>query len=186
MNFLEKDLEEIIWNDYQLNGSNNLADRGLFISGKLKRQLNIGGYGISDLVSFERGFSDLEEMVFYENEYYKDFKLSNPDKHFEKCLRITVYELKKEKIGISAYLQAVKYVRGIQQYLALRHKSFNVFYEIVLIGRKLDDSGSFCFLPNVVDNLSLITYEYGIDGLVFQKNYGYRLINNCFNINKKQ
>lgn len=95
MNFLENDLEEII---YKAN-KDFLADRGLYLKrGKLFRQLRIGNYGILDLLEFDRP------------RYSKQMKMVIPGV----C---HVLELKKDKIGMSAFLQAVGYARGIQRYL---------------------------------------------------------------------
>lgn len=51
MNFLEKNLEDII---YETNNK-YLRERGLFINGIKKRQLRIGNYGIADIVTFKKG-----------------------------------------------------------------------------------------------------------------------------------
>ena len=52
MNFLEKDLEEIIYN----TDKEMLTERGLPYHPfeTFKRQLKIGNYGIADLVSFKK------------------------------------------------------------------------------------------------------------------------------------
>ena len=52
MDFLEKDLEDIIWNAQSTReGREKLKSRGLNIQGKVFRQPNLGEYGIPDLVS---------------------------------------------------------------------------------------------------------------------------------------
>jgi hypothetical protein len=50
MNFLEKNLEDIIFETHE----NKLRDRGLEISGKKLRQLRIGNYGIADMITYTR------------------------------------------------------------------------------------------------------------------------------------
>jgi hypothetical protein len=75
MKFLEKDLEDIIWEA----SNERLQENGLDISGKKYRQLRIGNYGIADIVSVTKP---------YYHEYFK--------KH-QKGI-ITIYELKKELI----------------------------------------------------------------------------------------
>lgn len=132
MDFLEKDLEEIICNaDYA-----QLYERGLDINGKLFRQLKIVTYGIADLVTAER------IDIHYDNQY----ELFTENKSL---LRITVYELKKDKIGISAFLQAIGYCKGIKRYLENKRNFTDFIIEIKLIGRLLDSSGEFCFLPDL-------------------------------------
>lgn len=167
MKFLEKDLEDIIWE----SDRTKLSERGLTIKGKLKRQLRIGDYGIADLVSFEK------QTAIYGNRY----------------LKITVYELKKDKIGISAFLQAINYVRGIKSYIKMRNKNIQVSFNIVLVGKEVDASGSFCFISNLIrennetikydgflDNVDFYTYKYSIDGLKFTPENNYDLSKNGF------
>lgn len=169
MKFLEKDLEEII---YEAD-KDFLDKRGLYLDGKLFRQFKIGNYGIADLVSISKDYRD---------PYFgqKTFPF----------LTITVYELKKDKIGISALLQAIKYVNGIKSYLNKR-KIYNVNYRISLIGSDIDITGSFCFIPELIGHDELIgndkissidfyTYEYKIDGVYFKNHYGYVLTNEGF------
>jgi len=156
MDFLEKDLEEIIYNA----NKEELHKRGLFINGKLFRQLRIGNYGIADLVEVER--------------------LSGQ-------LYITVYELKKDKIGISAFLQGLNYVRGIKSYIEKeRGKSISVYFQIVLIGKKIDSNSSFCYLPEFLINfdganfLTNYTYSYSVNGIIFKEESEYDLIDKGF------
>ena len=99
MNFLEKDLEQIIYEaDKEL-----LAEKGLRVNGKLLRQVRIGNYGIADLVSIRRPYQD----TFFGYQ--------------EKGL-ITIYELKKENISVSAFLQAIGYARGIMRWMEQHSK----------------------------------------------------------------
>ena len=171
MKFLEKDLEEIIYETYNKDRV-QLARRGLNICGVVKRQLRIGNYGVADLVTFEKEYD-------YEYEYECEEAI--------KCysvpyLIITVYELKKDKIGISAYLQAVKYTKGLQEYF--NEKGFNqeIKFNIVLIGNDIDSSGSFCFIPSIFNNVDFYKYSYDVDGLVFERQNGYCLTNNGFKL----
>lgn len=173
MNFLEKDLEEIIYNADR----EKLSERGLYISATeiLKRQLKIGNYGIADLVSFKRPY------------FHKYLK--------ETCKgSISVYELKKDRISISTFLQAVNYLHGIKRYLEKKGISENYDYNIVLIGKEFDDNSSFVYLPEILNtfsyidnidrpcifNLNLYTYSYDIDGLKFNEISGYKLVNEGF------
>lgn len=154
--FKEKDLEEIIYNADR----NELQKRGLPISGKLIRQRNILNYGRADLLEVGRGFA-LDSLIF------------------------TIYELKQEKIGISAFLQAIKYAKGIQQMLDQKERNFIYEINIVLIGSELDTSGSFCYLPDLIDRaggytggigfIKYYTYSYQIDGIIFIEHNGYQL-----------
>lgn len=179
MKFLEKDLEEII---YETHNKDNyqLWERNLYTNGKMLRQLNIGSYGIADLVTFERGYVD----PMYPNEFvFNDSDFLTPETNYP-TLRITVYELKKDKIGIAGFLQAVGYVKGIQRYLASRKrfKWYHVIYEIVLIGKNVDTSGNFCYITDLFPKVSFVTYKYSINGLSFTTSQGYRITDEGFKI----
>lgn len=176
MKFLEKDLEEIIYETY-LKSPDRLVEKGVYINGKIKRQLRIGNYGIADLVTFKRD---------YEGEY-DTFINDNKDgyniRYVEKpTLIVTVYELKKDKVGISAYLQAVSYIKGLQEYFEARNFKFNIEFNIVLIGSIVDTSGSFCYLPSLSNNIKILTYSYDVDGIEFNNHNHYKLTDNGFKI----
>ena len=173
MEFLEKDLEQIIYE----TPDEKLEQKNLYTRGRRFRQLRIGNYGIADMITVQR---------------YKTDPMYESQRTYN-CLEITVYELKKDKIGISAFLQAVRYVKGISKYLENRHSGLFLSYRIVLIGRTIDDSGSFLYLPDVfcnpshgcvpsggIESVELFTYSYGVDGLNFKEHSGYQLVNQGF------
>lgn len=170
MNFLEKDLEEIIYT----TNREILKERGLEIKGKLYRQLRIGNYGIADLVSVEKqtGINNGK----FEGHYFN----------------ITIYELKKDKIGISAFLQAMSYLKGISDYVDEFYPDATFSYNIVLIGRSVDKYSSFLYMPDFIynvcgDNLvQNITCEFGIDGIEFKEHYGYSLSEKGFTKKRKK
>lgn len=174
MKFIEKDLEEIIYT----SGRDVLEKRGLTITGKLLRQVKIGNYGIADLIQFTRPSYD------------------GPNREWFVPGRITIYELKKEQIGISAFLQSLKYAKGILEYLRHKKKHRKYVIDIVLIGKNVDDKGSFCFIENtlLVENdyydkithweekgtIEFYKYNYDIDGLYFENMREYDLIDKGF------
>lgn len=172
MTFFEKDLEEIMYEA----GIDMLCEKGLpLFKGSLHRQVNIGRYGIADLI------------------YFSKPTFINSDIGFEKGT-IKIFELKKEKIGIAAFLQAVRYTRGIQRYLEMRDMLHYFDFEIILIGKTIDNSGSFLYLPSIFNgesinsvigepskySISFFTYSYSINGLDFKKHDRYKLINEGF------
>jgi hypothetical protein len=162
MTFLEKDLEQIIYE----SGRDLLEEKGLSIEGKLYRQLRIGNYGIADLVSVKRPF-------YFQWDKEHDQKLFKGE--------IIIYELKKEKIGISAFLQSISYMKGIERYLEKRGKRDLFNLSICLIGKEIDTSGSFCFLASIDEfPISLMTYSYNIDGINFIAHNNLGLINEGF------
>lgn len=163
MKFLEKDLEEIIFNA----SSEKLQERGLPLKGKRFRQLRIGNYGVADLVTIER-----PNVIDRFDEGYSDI------------INITVFELKKENIGISAFLQAIGYIKGINDFINNRKKFYEIKYNIVLIGNKMDLNSNYCYLDQFVDSdlftLNNYIYEYDIDGIKFNLCTGYELTNKGF------
>lgn len=173
MKFLEKDLEEIIFN----SDHEHLIDRGLYIPKILKRQLRIGNYGIADLVGFQR--------PYYHSGYDEICKGE-----------INVIELKKDKISVSSFFQALNYVKGIQRYIEKYRPdmSDHYNYRITIIGNDLDKKSSVVYLndffntelceqkiyDNVLTSVNLYTYSYEIDGLKFKYVEDYTLINEGF------
>lgn len=145
MEFLEKDLEQIIWE----TDSETLHDRGLPFYGKRYRQLKIGNYGIADLVTFKRGIG---------------FNHIN----------FNVVELKKDGVNFSTLSQACGYVKGISRYLEIRGftstgtitligKSIDVSNNSCYIPDVFDDM------------VSVFTYKIDINGLWFDSHQGYKL-----------
>lgn len=176
MDFLEKDLEEIIF----YGERDELKNRGLDINGKVYRQLNIGSYGRADLVSFERS---------YEYEYIPTGEIDKKTggwnflEEKERKLVFTVYELKKDVIDIDTLLQAIGYCRGIKRYITdNRNFPFYVDFKIVLIGRKISLSSSFCYFEDLFKNIEFYTYQYKIDGIYFKKERGYKLSEEGFSL----
>ena len=165
MNFLEKDLEDIIWESENIK----LQQRNLPIEGKKARQLKIGNYGVSDIITAKR--------------HYKLVPFISP------YLKITIFELKKEKIGIGAFLQSLKYAKGIKTYLEEKKPDVDFTIEIVLCAKHIDLSGEFIYLTDLInpnenigciDNISFYTFDYLIDGINFIEHTEYNLINKGF------
>lgn len=164
MKFLEKDLEQIIYE----SGIDAVNKKGLPIAGKMLRQLKIGNYGIADLITFERPFIE---------------QVTNVYKIRQQGI-ITVYELKKDRVSIGAFLQAVRYAKGIRSYLEKRNKLHLYDIKIVLIGKEIDVDGAFCYLPEILNMetnfIEFYTYTFDIDGISFTEKMGYSLINEGF------
>jgi hypothetical protein len=151
MTFLEKDLEQIIFE----TDHDDLYDSGLPVYGKVKRQLRIGNYGVADLVTFSREGQDV--------------------------LRITIYELKQNEVGVSTFGQAIRYAKGISQYiLNHRKKNLSLHFEFILVGKSFQ-KGDFIYMTDFIPNLRVFTYEYEFDGIYFNECYNYSLIHSGFN-----
>lgn len=124
MEFLEKDLEDIIWEAYQSEyGKYELFNKGLSISGKMYRQVNLGDYGILDLMTVS---INPEDVI------------------------ISIYELKKDIINMSTMAQAARYGTGISKYIEERCNIHNrpISLQFFLIGKEIECRSDFVFLYN--------------------------------------
>ncbi len=168
MNFLEKDLEQIIWE----SDNEKLEQKGLLIDGKKYRQLKIGGFGIADLVT-------VKKQYYYNRELEK----------YIPFLAITVFELKKEKVGISAFLQAVRYCKGIKTYLEDKYFDLEFTFDIFLVSKEVDKVSDFIFLTDLfksyknfgyINNIKYYSFSYDIDGIRFKNEELYNLVHKGF------
>lgn len=163
MKFLEKDLEEIIYNEaIKDGGRESLYERGLYTlreNDVIFRQTKIGAYGVSDLL-----------FVEYKKQYIEGDVILLFD--------IEVLELKKDTININSLIQAIGYAAGIRSYLRGRGHFCKI--NITLIGKTIENQTSFCYTPDIFNNVSFYTYKYDFDGISFKKEYGYKLTNEGF------
>lgn len=144
--FVEKDIEDMMFNAPK----DSLKHRGLkcFNHTTLLRQVNLGAYGIADLIGFQ--YEKLDE--------------------FRTVSTVTVYELKKDGIGFSAFGQACRYISGLKKYFEIfKEESAPTFYEIVLIGSSIELSSNFVYAASFNDFLSCYTYTFDYHGLLFNK-----------------
>ena len=160
MDFLEKNLEDILYDAFRCSESvNHLFMCGLecYYPALTLRQVRIGNYGIADLVTIS-----LVER------------------------KIRVFELKRDNIGVGALLQASKYKRGINRYLyeSGRDNLLCFDIEIILIGKRYENSEWLYLFANGLDGVSLYTYKYGLNGLSFEQHeFEYiRLVDEKFNL----
>ena len=152
MNFLEEDLEDILW-DNLIGNPSALIDRGLGVGNilKMKRQLRIGNYGVSDIITLSK-----QELG---------------------CGIISIYELKKKKINIDSLLQVVRYYKGIHQWLskAKKYDPMNITYELIMIGSEVQLDHDWVYLFELFDeldytvNIIVYTYSYSLEGIMFKQ-----------------
>ena len=78
--------------------------------------------------------------------------------------------------------QAMGYVKGIQRYFNKldKFRRIRVEYRIVLIGKEISLNNGFCFAPNIFYNITLLTYSYEFDGIKFNDDCDFHLINEGF------
>jgi hypothetical protein len=165
MNILEKEIEDVVWESSGIQ----LRERGLYLKiGSLKfRQLNLGSYGIADIVTFK---------------FVRETQLSRVRKYTntEWVLQVDVLELKKEEVNIGTLLQAVEYCKGVQRFLEKRidgNFQYRIEFGIVLIGKKIEMKSAFCFMPDFFKNLSLYTYQIDLEkGIRFNSHDDYNHI----------
>jgi hypothetical protein len=158
MELIEKDLEDMIYDACKSKeGMQFLNERGLPISGKVYRQVNIGNYGIADLIT-----------VTYSHRYWNEVFLENTirARHFF----IDIYELKRDKVGIAALLQVCRYRVGLEYLFLRRFKNIQTTFEVRLhlIGSGVETGTDFLYLTEQVQALHLHTYRFQFDGLHFE------------------
>ena len=166
----ERKLEDMVFEI--LKNQDKYPDKFDFLehSDLVIRQLNLNNYGIPDIVTFS--YDVLEGFV------------------------VNIYELKKDKIGIGAFLQAVGYVKGIKSYFKKRGYGDTMLFKICLIGKSVDTSGNFSFIPDLINfsnpdeqpfydmgmilDINFITYKMTINGLEFKYKNNYALVGEGF------
>lgn len=151
MNILEKELEDLLYEAMLTDeGVEKLRERGLYCNGQPYRQVNLGAYGIADIITIG---------VYQE---------PGCNKH----LIINVYELKKDAINGSTFFQALGYCKAIREVVdhlgLLLHN--DVTFTIKLIGKSIDLSSNFCYLPDIFPNVHLYKYNFDLEkGLTFKR-----------------
>lgn len=147
-NFLEKDLETIIWENFVACADKGLKiDQAFFQHGKRYRQLNLAPYGIADLI-----------YIHY----------SPPQRSWH----VLVLELKRGKIDLAAYQQAKRYQTALHDLLRKSKEPGDqtpFVFMSVLIGDEVETNGDFTFVLNYDYNCAAFTYSYGFNGIEFQE-----------------
>lgn len=154
MRFLEKDLEEIIFNsDYE-----DLRNVGLIMPKFKKRQVKLGEHGRADIMGLD----------------FKTYNYEDQDPVIVPTF--SVFELKQDKISVSAFMQAIGYAHALRKFLNKRSEFYYFSkIKIVLIGNKVDDFSSLIHLPRLVNSnvfsLEIYTYEYSVTGIKFKAHH---------------
>lgn len=151
MNILEKEIEDVLFYALTELSQDDLVERGLyrFDFYKYIRQLDLKEYGIADIV----GYCIDEEQ--------------------KKC-HFEIYELKKESITTSTFLQAVRYAKALK----LIYEYYHCNISIKLIGKSIDKQTEFCYLPDVLSSVNFYTYSIDIhNGINFMEESDYKLRN---------
>jgi hypothetical protein len=145
MAFLEKNLEGIIYDAYQeKEGRDQLRRLGLNIGNEsfIFRQVDLELYGRLDLITISTQFK-----------------------------RITIYELKKEKIDLGSLVQAAKYKTGIINFIKYE-KGLNISdftFRIFLIGRTMCENDWLHLFNGTLNDITIYTYNYSLYGISFDE-----------------
>lgn len=154
MNILEKEIEDIVFS----TSNGLLRERGLFLRGMKFRQVNLGSYGIADIICVDMQKYDISQWG----------------------IAITIIELKKNLIDVNTLMQSARYEKGIQRLLKRSHNlsSCSVTYHHILIGKEIQENGDFVFLADAMYNANIYTYSIDIEkGILFKPNSGYTATN---------
>lgn len=158
MDFLEKNLEDIIFETAQTkDGRIALRERGLEfpLEGKLYRQVNLGGYGIADLINVHIETSSIPGT-----------------KNTFRELNVEIIELKRGEIKQSALNQPCRYAKAVRTLAKMCSENIdNINVHITLIGSIVDSSSdtSFVYLYNEMEGLvDIYKFSYKFDGIAFE------------------
>jgi hypothetical protein len=149
MNFLEKDLENLIID----TDKNKLLENGLYIGNKKIRQLNLGANGILDIVSYEKRYDNTNKVpVIY----------------------IRIYELKRDTVCMNTIKQLSRYYLAVSEYVKSRYlKSEGLFtfqINLVLIGSNFNfNDSNFITSAFLIKNLEIFTYSLQNKNIFFTK-----------------
>lgn len=156
MKFLEKDLEDLIYDNQTIIETKGLKVNWWYSANrKMLRQVRIGGYGVADLINIE---------------YYRIANDPTKKGYANRMILVTVIECKLNKIDLNAYAQAKRYVTGIREAMKKHDlRKTEIRYRIMLIGSQICTDGDFVFVHNNDKDCEAYTYSYGIHGLKFKE-----------------
>lgn len=155
MKFLEKDLEDIIYNNAKA-----CYDRGLKMgtpgrTGILMRQVKLGDYGVADMIAIEVNLQPV----------YAPWEES-----FHREVILTIIECKLNEVNVSTYLQAKRYKAALTQILQFYSlDNTDITINTVLIGQTVDVNSDFIFQYQDDKDCTIFTFTYGIDGIHFEE-----------------
>lgn len=160
MDISEKNIEDLIYENLTPDNVHLLAERGLPFDEMncFERQVNLGPYGILDLIGLN---------------YYRSGK--------EKILEVFIIEIKKGEINIETYIQAIRYCKGIQ--VLLSKTCLTLKFNQILIGTSIKKN-DFIYLTDINEDVSFYIMKLSLEkGIYFNRENGYRISNSDFNLN---
>lgn len=156
MELSEKDVEEMIFEAASTErGREFLHGRGLAITGTLFQQVNLGNFGVADLISITPAG-----------------RIKHEDGHSHKW-RIDIYELKKNAIGVDALGQALRYREALKVFLFDRvDLRLSLECKVHLIGDSIDKSKDFLSYAKAMPWIVLYEYTFDYHGIHFWPSVG--------------
>lgn len=149
MNILEKTIEDLVYENLKTyEGIVKLKSRGLYnldMPSQYYRQLNLGSYGIADIIGIK---------------YFR-----NEEK--QKTLSVNVIEIKKDAINYDTLKQAIRYAKGFEDFIG---SNFNYEFKFTLIGTSVCKS-DFIYFPDVCPNINVYTVSLDLERGIRFKNY---------------
>jgi hypothetical protein len=138
----EKKLEDILFNHLTNSDYSQKIDREIDcdISHKVIRQLDIGPYGIADIVAF-----------------------SEPD--IDRIVTIRIFELKKGEINKDSLVQILRYKAGLIKHIEELESGIDVSFELYLIGGSVSTQDAFQMIVPAIVELGIYTYDIGVHGV---------------------
>jgi hypothetical protein len=151
MNILEQEIEDVIYKAIQDYDFELLQTRGLPIypTYTYRRQFQLGKYGRADLIG------------------YRAYKSIGKQK---RRVEFQVFELKKDEINFGTFRQALKYAMGVRHLSFLNNINYDLSFQLILIGKRVETNGEFFYLSTVFPNIRLFTYEISLkEGITFNE-----------------
>jgi len=150
----ERDLEDMIYN----SDPDELESAGLPRWDNLLRQVNLGSYGIADLI---------------------DFKVVSRDYSYD--VYVTIIELKKEKLSMDTIDQCLRYFKGLETFFPFGLEKevdkpiMLKKVDIVLIGNSVCLKSNFTYLLDFLyfNGVSAYTINLDFNGITFNRKFGY-------------
>lgn len=141
----EKDLEDLIFEDYKSNLAECLQDRGwpIYLEyPRIHRQVKLGGYGIADLIVMGSFYDEIQ---------------------------VHVIELKVTPLCLDHLSQLARYIKAIKEIISKSNLIGKVSVHGILIVESIPINDN-VFIPNILqENISIYSAKYGLYGIEFSQ-----------------